>query len=189
MTNTDCSHPAWPPGTSTSLLHERACLGKTIPKDPACRGSLCSPTQSTYVPHPYAAAWHFQEKRRSSPITSQTSQAAAHVPAADMGELWVSSTQPSPPAEELWIYTEASDSSGRGGTINMSPSKNMRPVWVSTEIQSCVLSYGQVLTQVSPLAAMESISSLLSIQTFLAEPEGILMLALVCINNTTVQSH
>lgn len=34
VTNTHCGHSAWPLGTSTSLLHDRACLGKTVPKDP-----------------------------------------------------------------------------------------------------------------------------------------------------------
>lgn len=31
------------------LLHDKVCLGENVPQDPACRGSLCSPTQSTYM--------------------------------------------------------------------------------------------------------------------------------------------
>lgn len=47
VTNMGCGHSVWPLGTSTSLLHDRVCSGKIIPEDPACRGSLCSPTHST----------------------------------------------------------------------------------------------------------------------------------------------
>lgn len=109
------------------------------------------------------------------------------------GELWVCSTQPSPPAEELWIYRGIRFIRKRRNYKYEPKQEHEASVGLNRNSKPCPLLWASVHSvlpsYLSALAAMESASCLLSIQTFLAEPEGILMLALVCINNTTVQSH
>lgn len=100
--NMDCSHSAWPLGTSTlpGFSVAKSAWGKKFPRILRAKVVSVHPLKHLYGLYPYAA-WRFQEKGSNSPITSQTSSPAAHVP-ADTGELWVPARRPSPVARDLW---------------------------------------------------------------------------------------
>lgn len=90
--NMDCGHSAWPLGTSISLgcSVAKSAWWKVFRRILHTEVVSVHPLKHVRGLYPYAA-WRFQEKRSSSPITSQTSSPAARV-TANTGEL----------ARDLW---------------------------------------------------------------------------------------
>lgn len=158
----------------------KSLLGKIISKDAACRGSLCSPTQSTCVAFTHLllpGTARRRGNRSRSPTTSQTSQAAAHVP-ADMGELWVCTRQPYP-LPRVWGPTQREitfirkrrnykyePKQGNEASVGLNRKSRLRPLLWESALSG-------LSTYLSPLAGTESTSCLLTSRLFLAESEGI----------------
>lgn len=138
--NTDCGHSEWPLGTSTlpSCSTAKSAWENLFPSTLHAEVLAVHPLKYLRDLYPYAA-WLSHEQRSSSPITSQTSSPAAHVP-ADMGEL---RHQPDGRPCFLEIYGPSQMESGsleRARTAKMSLSKK-RPKWGWPKMQSPVLSY------------------------------------------------
>lgn len=151
-------------------FHDRVCLGKIIPQDPACRGSLCSPTQSTFT---HLLLPGTSRRRGVVPPTLPRH----HRLLLMCQQTWESSG--CPPDRHPHLLRICGPT--RGGITCIRERRNYKyePKQENEARNSkpCSLlwasAHSSLPNYLSTLAATESTSCLLSIQTFPAESEGI----------------
>lgn len=144
------------------LLCGKVCLGENIPEGPACRGSICSPTQSTYGLYP-STAWCFQERSSSSSITSQTQESSGYPPDGHPCLPGIYG----PSQRGIRFIKKSKDCKlepKQENEANAGLARNVKPcplLWASAH--SCLSTY------LSTLAITESTSTLLTTQPFPAK--------------------
>lgn len=119
-------------------------LGENVPEDAACRGSLCSPTQSTYMTFTHMLPG--ASRRRVVPLSFPRRHPLLLCASRHGRALGTSQTALPACQGSVDLPAWGSDSSGKARTVNMSLSKKMRPTGDWPEMQRCVLSHGQVLS-------------------------------------------
>lgn len=136
--NTDCGHSEWPLGTSTmpSCSMAKSVWESLFPSTLHAEVLTVHPLKYLCGFYPYGA-WCSQEQRSSSPITSQMSSPAAHVPAESSG----TSQMAVPASWDLWALPNEVRLTGKSKDCKHEPKQEETNMgW--PKIQRPVLFYG-----------------------------------------------